>query len=146
MRTINTSRLRGRRGTSTIFGTLIFIAILFSSIIPMFLYMRQADAIFEKRKHELNRLDEEIEGEDIHVYVFDDTVSESLTLRVENWGDLVVDIERIWVNDTYYILDDFNVQPETWLEEDLTQIIPADPNTRYYIKVVTDRGNVFSTE
>jgi len=146
MRTTDTSRLRGRRGTSTIFGTLIFIAILFSSVVPMYLYMRQADAIFEKRKHELNRLDEEREGENIHVYVFNKTTSpESLTLRVENWGDLVVDIERIWINDTCYPLDDFNVQPENWLEEELTGFTPVT-DTRYFIKVATDRGNVFSTE
>ena len=94
----------------------------------------------------MNRLDEERDGEDIHVYIYNKTTSpDSLILRVENWGDLVVDIERIWINDTYYLLDDFNVQPESCLDEELTYFT-AELDTRYFIKVATDRGNVFSTE
>jgi len=63
-------------------------------------------------------------------------------LRVENWGDFSVNINRVWVNDTYYLLDDFYVSPKNLLEEELTGFTPV-PNTNYTIKVTTDRGNVF---
>ena len=135
-----------RRGTSTILGTLIFIGIMFTAVIPMLLVMRQADTLHEMRKFELERFDDERECEDIHVYVFNKTTSpESLTLRVDNWGDFSVNIVRIWINDIYHLLDDFNVQPANWLERELTGFTPI-PDTRYFIKVATDRGNLFFTE
>lgn len=135
-----------RKGTSTVLGTIIFIGIMFTAVIPMFLFMRQADTLHEMRKYELNRLDEEWASEDVHVYIFNKTTSpDYLTLRVENWGDFSINIARIWINDTYHILDDFNVQPTHWHEEELTGFT-AVPDTRYFIKVVTDRGNVFFTD
>ena len=132
-----------RKGTSTMLGTLIFIGILFTAVIPMFLVMRQADTLHEMRKYELARLDEERKYENLHVYVFNDTESsENLTLRVENWGDFSVNIKQIWINDTYYPLADFNVQPMNWHKEELIDFAPI-PDTKYIIKVTTDRGNVF---
>lgn len=135
-----------RRGTSTALGTLIFIGIMFTAVIPMLIVMRQADTLHEMRKFELERFDEERERAEIHVYVYNKTTSsESLTLRVENWGDFSVNIMRIWINDTYHILENFNVQPTNSLERDLTDFT-AFPDTRYFIKVTNDRGNIFFTE
>ena len=48
-----------RKGVSTILGTLIFIGILFSAVIPMMLTMKQADIIMEQEKLELQRIDDE---------------------------------------------------------------------------------------
>jgi len=127
-------------------GTLIFVGIMFTAVIPMFLVMRQVDTLHEMRTFELESFDDKREGEDIHVYVFKKTAStESLTLRVENWGDFSVNIDRIWINDTYHLLNDFKVQPMNQLDGDLTDFTPV-PNTRYFIKVATDRGNLFFTE
>ena len=137
---IGTSR---RRGTSTILGTIIFVGIMFTAVIPMLLVMNQADTLHEMRNVEVGRLDEERKYEDLNVYVFNHSdSSESLTLRVENWGDFSVNINRVWVNDTYYILDGFYVPPKGLLEEELTGFTPI-PDTNYTIKVTTDRGNVF---
>jgi len=119
---------------------------MFTAVIPMILVMKQADTLHEIRKFELERSDDEREGENIHVYVFNDTdTSESLTLRVENWGGFSVKIVRIWINDTYHILDNFNVPPPNSLERELTDFT-AEPETLYFIKVDTDRGNMFFTE
>ncbi len=143
MRTIGSSC---RRGISSILGTIIFVSIIFTAFIPMLLVMKQADTLHEMRTFELERFDDEKESEDIHVYVFEKTTSpDILTLRVENWGDFSVNIERIWINETCYLLDNFNVQPANWLEEELTGFT-AEPDTRYLIKVATNRGNVFFTE
>ncbi len=133
-----------RRGTSTILGVIIFVGIIFTAVIPMFLFMKQADILHEIRKVEVGRLDDERRGEDIHVYVFNETTSpDNLTLRVENWGDFSINIKRIWINDTFYPLDNFYVPPKNALEEELSDFAPV-PDTRYFIKVTTDRGNVFS--
>ena len=47
MRIIRMLSRKRRRGTASILGTIIFIGILFSSVIPMYLVMRQADTIYE---------------------------------------------------------------------------------------------------
>ncbi len=135
-----------RRGTSTILGTIIFVGIMFTAVIPMLLIMRQADTLHEMRKFELERFDDEREKEDINVYVYNKTTSsESLTLRVENWGDFSVNIVRIWINDSPHLLEDFCVLPTNSHETELTGFIPV-PDTRYIIKVANDRGNIFFTE
>ncbi len=135
-----------RRGTSTILGVIIFVGIIFTAVIPMFLFMKQADILHEIRKVEVGRLDDERRGEDIHVYVFNETTSpDNLTLRVENWGDFSINIKRIWINDTFYPLDNFYVPPKNALEEELSDFAPV-PDARYFIKVTTDRGNVFFEE
>jgi len=38
-----------RKAISTILGTLIFISILFTAVIPMFLTMNQADVMLEQK-------------------------------------------------------------------------------------------------
>ena len=45
--------IKKRKGVSTILGTLIFIGILFTSVIPMLLVMKQADTIYTKKIHDL---------------------------------------------------------------------------------------------
>lgn len=135
-----------RRGTSTILGTLIFVGILFTAVIPMFLVMRQADTIFEIRKHEQARLDEERSREDVYVYVFSPTPTKPiLTLRVENRGDFVVKIEQAWINDSPYPLEDLVVQPLSWVDRQLDDFTAVN-DTTYFIKVTTDRGNFFYEE
>jgi len=127
-------------------GTLIFVGIMFTAVIPMLLVMNQADKLHEMRKIEVGRLDEERKREDINVYVFNKTTSsESLTLRVENWSDFSVNIVRIWINDNYHLLDNFTIPPTNSLERELTNFT-AVPKTRYIIKVANDRGNIFFTE
>jgi hypothetical protein len=50
---------RSFRGTSTILGTLIFVGILFTAVIPMMLVMKQADTYYEGEVLDVKRLDEE---------------------------------------------------------------------------------------
>ena len=48
-----------RKGVASIFGTIIFIGILFTTVIPMMLVMKQADTIFEQKTHEMEVLYQE---------------------------------------------------------------------------------------
>lgn len=134
---------KGGRGTSTVLGTLIFVGIMFTAVIPMLLVMRQADTLHELRKHELEIIDEEKMREKVYVYAFSppDT-SPILTLRVENRGDSVVKIVGIWINDFPHLLEDFVVQPMSWIDRQL-DYFTAVPEMHYFIKVITDRGNLF---
>ena len=130
-----------RRGTSTIFGTLIFIGILFTAVIPMFLFMRQADTFYEMRKFELGRLDEERGREDLFFYIIPALDPPSLTVKVVNRGELVTKVERIWFNDKPEPVDSA-VQPMS--NKDLGPFVILEPGS-YIIMVVTDRGNVISS-
>lgn len=150
MRTIGSSSRR--RGISSILGTIIFVGIMFTAVIPMFLVMNQADTLHEMRKFEVGRLDEERVSEDVYFYVVpsfegeDEAREPSLTLTVNNRGDHAVKIIRVWINDTLEIVDcimppisDADLGPFI----DLVVPDPLKP-TSYQIVVVTDRGNIIS--
>lgn len=135
-----------RRGTSTILGTLIFVGILFTAVIPMFLVMRQADIFYEKEKFNVGLLDEERKNEDIRVYVFPTPGSPeppSLTVRIENRGDILVRVVRIWVNDQE-IESDCAVQSMSEADMDPFDVSALPGN--YSIKVTTDKGNKFTSD
>ena len=148
MRTIGSSSRR--RGISSILGTIIFVGIMFTAVIPMFLVMNQADTFYEKAKFEVGWLDEDKRREDIHVYVFptpDYTPPSglsSLTVRVENRGELLVRVVRVWVNDNP-IESDSSVQAMSRIDMDPFDFL-AEPDSSYSIKVTTDRGNEFASD
>ncbi len=144
MRTIGS--LCRRRGISTVLGTIIFVGIMFTAVIPMFLVMRQADTIHEMRKYELGILDQERMNEEVYVYVFPVTEdSTTLTLQVQNRGNLVLNVLQVWINDVPHLFDDFEVQPMSWLGKDLDYFTAVLDNW-YFIKITTDKGNIFSSD
>jgi hypothetical protein len=63
-------RRRRKRGVSTTLGVIIFVGILFTSVIPMALVMRQSETIYEQNELELKRQDDDQDREDIDVYVY----------------------------------------------------------------------------
>ena len=137
-----------RRGTSTIMGTLIFIGILFTAVIPMYLFMRQADTFYEIRKFESERLDEEKRREDIRVHVFPTPDVQpdqpSLTVRIDNRGALLVRVVRAWINDQPIPVD---CAVQGMSQEDLDPLaVEAEPDDTFAIKVTTDRGNEFASD
>lgn len=145
MRIIRLPFLRDKRGISTIIGTMIFIGIIFTSVVPMYLVMRQADTIYDQKAALMNSLDQERADEEIIVYTYPLTdTSNKLEATVDNTGAITITIVRLWINDTPYPL---NVTVSSMRTETLglfNVVLPAKPaNCSYYITVVTSRGNVF---
>ena len=144
MRITNIMFRKRRRGVSTILGTIIFIGILFTSVIPMMLVMKQADTIYTQRVNEMESRDDERSSEILVVNAFpvNDT-STQLKIEVENIGVVSVKIIRVWINDVDY--------SETAITKtgDTTDIGPYDVtlenDTSYSIKVITERGNSFAS-
>ncbi len=136
------STSRKRKGVSTILGTLFFIGILFSAYIPMTLVMRQADNIYERELHAAKARDELQYDEDLMVYAYGETLN-SITVFVQNNGEEVVEVVRVWLNDANYTVSEtvgssaglfaFDPIPFTGSEGDLLNV-----------KVTTSNGNVFS--
>lgn len=134
-----------RRGTSTVLGTIIFIGIMFTAVIPMFIVMRQADTIHELRKHELGLLDEERRIEDISFYAYVlYEGSDEIWVNIENRGKDIVKIVRVWINDAEHPQDE-NIQPgESRILGPF--IVALQFPTFYTAKVITEKGVVFSSE
>ena len=136
---------RKRKGVSTVLGTLIFIGILFTSVVPMFLVMNQADTIYEQKKLERERLDEERAREELNVFVYPtgEIAPGNLTLTVENRCELTVKIVRIWINDTIHDQESIikSMSPLELGSFDVSP--PAGKNSTYDFRVTTDRGNLF---
>ena len=139
---------RSNSGMATVLGTLIFVGILFTCAIPFYLRINQANTYYTQVVDEMRRFDEKRGMEDIDVYAFNYTVDQ-LKVYIKNRCSLEVRIVSIWINTNYssilengtilamgdYTFGPFNVtlpseSGETW---------------DYVIKVMTSRGNVFSS-
>lgn len=138
-----------RRGTSTVFGVMIFIGIMFTAVIPMFLVMNQADTLYEIRKVEVGRLDEEhaIENIFLHLETSIETGTEEpiITLIFYNRGELAVRIIHVWINGELREVDLLIPQTSDGSLElrDFVDPLTEFPES-FSIRVVTDKGNIFS--
>jgi len=124
-------------------GTLIFIGILFTTIIPLFLVMRQADTLFERTKFELERSDEERMAEDLYIYVFPmgGATSTDLKVTAQNKGGNPVKVVRFWINDEITELD-VDLEPMSGVQELGTFPLSPQPGDSFHFMATTDRGNI----
>ncbi len=129
-----------RRGMASILGTIIFVSIIFSAFIPMLLVMRQADALHETRKHELGIREEERVSENIIFYALPLSDPPRLSFIIENRGESLTTIERIWLNDEPEIIG--KSIPSMTILSDIGPFNIPEVEESYIIKLITDRGNV----
>ncbi|UCD44869.1 MAG: hypothetical protein JSV27_12290 [Candidatus Bathyarchaeota archaeon] len=136
-----TSLIEKRKGVSTILGTLIFIGIIFTSVVPMLLVMKQADTIYMKKIHDVENMDNDRASEDLIVYLYDGG-NTSVNVKVKNMGETPVKIIRVWTNDKYH---NENTTILTNSEEVLGPFEVPDvaENVTVDASVVTERGNIF---
>jgi len=144
MSTSTISVPRSRKGISTILGVIIFVGLLFSSVLPTYLVMREADTTYDKEVFELRRLDDERAREKLYVYAYPDSSNVSqLKIRVMNRCDLDIKILRVWINDDYKIQ---NTIVSAMMDKDLgTFPVVLIDGTYYLVKLTTERGNVFTS-
>jgi archaellum component FlaF (FlaF/FlaG flagellin family) len=135
---------RRRRGVSTILGTIIFIGIMFTSVIPMMLVMKQADTMYTQKVHEMEARDDERSGEIITINAYPvNNNSDQLKVEVENIGVVSVKIIRVWINDQSY---SENAVIKTGDTSDIgPYAVTLENDTSYSIKVITERGNSFAS-
>jgi len=135
---------RSNRGVSTILGTLLFVAIIFSAIIPMQLTMYQADVIYAQKAWEVKRLDDERSREEVLVYPVPDLAATHINVTLINNCETSVDILRVWMNNT---LTNITTTIPT-LENTILGPFPINPGSdaSFDVRVATGRGNTFSAE
>ena len=131
-----------RKGVSTILGSLIFIGILFSSVIPMTLVMRQADNIYERKLHETKVQDELRKKEDLMVYAYSETSDEYITMFVLNLGEEVVEVVGVWLNNDRTSVSETIASSESVSFDPIS--FPGSEGDSLNVKVTTSNGNVFA--
>ncbi len=144
MRTINITYLRRRRGISTILGTLIFIGVLFTAVIPMFLVMKQADNIYTRNVHEMEIEDQDRASEAIEAHTYPLTsTSDQLKVKVTNTGVVPVKIIRVWINDVSYSASTSIASQDSVVLGPFT--VTLQDGKAYITTVTTERGNSFAS-
>jgi len=130
---------------STIMGTLIFVGILLTSVVPMYLTMKQADNVYAQNKLEVTRVDDERGREDLWVFAFpDDVEDDQIYVNVINKGSVTTEVVRVWIYDY-----NFTVIGSSLAASEEAQLGPytvtLEPNSSCFVSVTTSRGNVFGS-
>jgi len=138
---------RSRCGMTTVLGMLIFIGVLFTCVIPLFLYVNQVNSIYDRTIVEMRQFDEERGRELIDVYAYPlNKTSSELNIYMKNKCPLSVRIVRVWVNedkfDRSFEIPAMGDRVESINVQDL---LPPQGEKSFNIKVTTDRGNTFSS-
>jgi len=126
-------------------GTLIFIGILFSAIVPMQLVMQQAETVKLQRIEEIKRFDADAQSEKISIVAYPATLtSDQLNIRVSNKGSITTKIVRIWIQDTIHTIDQSLNPGEV---QNLGPFsVSLVEGASYPVKAITERGRVFPAE
>ena len=128
---------------SSILGTLIFVGILFTAVVPMYLVMNEADIILEQEKHEIACLDEEKQREDMSFYVYPDE-SDDLVVVVQNSSPMGTQVVRVWINDdpnsASTVLDPMEGGVDIGPYD-----VPLVEGATYNFRITTERGNVYDS-
>lgn len=133
-----------KKGVSTILGTLIFIGIMFTTIVPMLLVIKQADTLYAQRIHENTIDDQDRDKEAATIYGYPVTEDSSeLMLYVENTGAVPFKVVRVWVNDENFSESTMVASLES--KEIGPYNVPTVNGTSHVIKVTTERGNSFAS-
>ena len=134
-----------KKGISTILGTLVFVGILFSSIIPMMLVMNQADTMYEQRKYEQQKEDDRRDMEDLEMFVFPlGSTSDQMNFTVTSVCEVPVNISRVWINDEYYSIN--TLIPAMNTVKLPTQTVDLVPDKLYFIKIVSENNVITPPE
>jgi len=134
---------RKRKGVSTIMGTLIFVGILFTAVIPMFFVMNQADVLLDQSKLTIKHTDDEKSNEFANAYVFptDPTSSAKITVQVFNKCEMPITIIRVWVNNNY---TETNMKINPMCNDKYDILVNAQVGSSYDVRVTSERANTYA--
>jgi len=141
--------LKSRSAMSTVLGMLIFIGILFTCVMPFFLYLNEVNSLYDQTVVEMKQFDQDRALENIEVYAYPLNQSSSqIRLYIKNQCPLTVRIERVWINDQYFPCNlqisgmGENTTDSVDIQDMLSQVEGVGS---FQAKVTTARGNTFSS-
>ncbi|MEE9509761.1 MAG: hypothetical protein V3V81_04625 [Candidatus Bathyarchaeia archaeon] len=155
-----------RRGISTVLGVLLMLGILFTTIVPLFIYMNTVDNYYDTTVVNMGIADQERSMEDLTAYAFGRDESNNIHVKLVNIGSITVNISRIWVTsmdlqrtnvftsqnvsaalNLHDLPLQLNPSNQATIENLTLTIIVENPDQPeldvFHIEVTTTRGNVF---
>jgi hypothetical protein len=133
---------------ATILGMLIFIGVLFTCVIPLFLYVNQVNSFYDQAVVEMRNIDYDRTAERIDVFVYPlNQSSNDIMVFAKNKSPLSVKILRVWVNDDYFNISlqvpgvGWNVSEPMNIED----MLPSSGTKSFRGMVTTSRGNTFAS-
>ena len=159
------SHKKERRGISTVLGVLLMVGILFTTVIPLFMYVNGLNNYYDVTVVNMGLADHERGIEDLTVYTYWINDSSAVRLQLINDGSISINVIRIWVMSgdlqRYNLFTSENVSTalnghdlplhlnpsgQATIENLTLTIIRDDPELDvFYVEVVTTRGNVFAS-
>jgi len=149
---------KSKSGFTTTIGGVFVFAILFSIVIPTFFYMQSMTSLYDNVSTEMKDFDEQRILEELDTYIWPTTLG-NISINLNNTCIYSVTIARIWVvpsNPAYdaqnFTLDEkitlkpfesVSINNQSMSPYAFNQYISSLSNSTFYIKVVTERGNVF---
>jgi hypothetical protein len=159
-------RKKERRGVSTVLGVLLMVGILFTTIIPLFIYVNTVNNHYDTTVVNMGIADQERSMEDLTVYAFGRDETYDINVLLVNEGSIAVNITRVWVMsmdlqrtniftsenvsaplNAHDLPLQLNPSDQATIENLTLTIIVEDPDKDVFnIEVTTARGNVFSSD
>lgn len=134
-----------RKGVGTILGIILFIGILFSSIVPLQIYLKENRNMLVAAEKEVIVNDGYREQEDLYVFAYPTNESSNqIMIKVENKGAIPITLRNVWIKDTCEIINT-SITPGQKAELG-PFLIDLHENTTYLVKIITDRGRLFSSD
>jgi hypothetical protein len=131
-----------RRGIGTTLGIIFFLGILFSTIFPLQLYIKENDIHTLRTENEMLTADTDRDLEDLDVSAYPtNTTSDKIMVNVKNIGPISSVIQRLWINEDSELVEESLYPGDEVLLGPFT--VDLVVNTSYLVKVSTRRGRLF---
>jgi len=142
---------RSRSAIASVLGMLFLVAIVCTTVVPLFLYVNNVNNLYNHTDEEMREFDRERSLESLAVYTYPIENGSALNIHIRNKSSLNVKVVRIWiaVNETYYVLTNITaledeIPPATEATVSEVGLPPGEKIVK--VKVATSRGNVFVSE
>jgi len=132
------------------------VGILFTSIIPLFMYVNEVNNYYDRTVVDMKIADQERDMEDLQVYAYGhDIDSTEIDVFLINIGSISLNVTRIWVMEHYLnktlifsVTKQLTPGQQDILVLNIEEIIdPENEDYNYFIiEVTTKRGNKFASK
>ena len=159
---------KGKRGISTVLGVLLMVGILFTTIIPLFIYVNSVNNYYDTTVVNMGIADQERSMEDLTAYAFARDDSYDINVLLVNEGSITINITHIWVMSMDLqrtnIFTSENVSAALNAHDLPLQLNPSDQATienltltstmivddpekdQFNIEITSARGNIFPSD
>lgn len=133
-----------RKGVGSILGIIFLVGILFNSIIPLQLYIKEHKLLKIQKENELEVEESYRNLEDLTVLAYPvNTTSNEIIVEVENKGAIEVNVKNIWIKDEKDSIETDLIPGEEMVFGPFT--VDLIENNSYPVQVFTERGRLFSS-